>query len=309
MEAINETISHQTPLPYHYPRLQQEPKATLRETQQAHKNIGMITPGETPKKGDTACRNFRNHLGTKTNRSIRMEFNKESVKSYQRQSKIYDNKDWIRDESQRMTAGGFFGHSMVPIDNTTVYRVLLQNTNGIDPSPGNYTFQLGLNTCYDNCVAFIALTETNIEWRHHVNRDNLRTSLNKWWDGTASQTDNVRLADGYCTHTQYGVQTIYQSTRTRHVRTGSLSDLSSRPHALCNAVPTIWNRVLEYSARFLCQNPSRFRPIFNCQVLDTFLNFLFVPNDVNFDCNCCNCINPVGTSTCSTDLALLPEPL
>ena len=52
-------------------------------------------------------------------------------------------------------------------------------------------------------------------------------------------------------------------------------------------------------------NLSRFHLIFNCQVLDTFLNFPFVPNDVNFDCNC---INPVGTSTRSTDLVLLPEP-
>jgi hypothetical protein len=128
-----------------------------------------------------------------------MEFNTESVKPYKRQSKIYVNEDWIRDEYKREATGGFFGHSMTQIDNTTVYRVLLQNTNGIDPNLGNYTFQLSLNTCYDNCVAFIALTETNIEWRHHANRDNLRRSLNKWWDGSVSQTStsNISFTDKY----------------------------------------------------------------------------------------------------------------
>ena len=88
----------------------------------------------------------RNYLGTKTNRSILMEYDHEQPKKPLRQSKIYESEEWIKEEDDRETAGGFFGHSMTQIDNTTVYRFLLQNTNGIDPRPENYNFQLSLNT-------------------------------------------------------------------------------------------------------------------------------------------------------------------
>lgn len=106
---------------------------------------------------------------------------------------MYDYDDYIPDDTLKETSGGFVGHGMSQIDSTTVYRVLLQNPNGIDPDPNNYHFQLSLNTCYDNCVAFIGLTETNIEWLQHNNRDNLRTSLKKWWDGATFQTSTSSL--------------------------------------------------------------------------------------------------------------------
>lgn len=120
-----------------------------------------------------------------------MEFNREIAPKPKRQSKIYDADDWIRDDRLKGTAGNFFGHSMAVIDNTTVYRVLLQNPNGIDPSPTNQHFQSSLNTCYDHCTAFISLTETNIEWSTYANREKLRLSLKKWWDGSSFQTSIV----------------------------------------------------------------------------------------------------------------------
>lgn len=128
-----------------------------------------------------------------------MKFNNEAASKLKRQSKIYDNEQWIQNTDVMSTAGSFFGHSMAIIDHTTVYRVLLQNPNGIEPSPENHHFQLGLNTCYDHCVAFISLTETNIEWRHPINRDKLRNSLKKWWDGAAfqSSTSSIPFTQNY----------------------------------------------------------------------------------------------------------------
>lgn len=149
---------------------------------------GLVTPNEEHTRQRRKNIKNMNHFGTKTNRSILMEFNNESIIKNKRQSKLYDNEAWICDADKRETAGSFFGHSMAAIDNTSVYRVLLQNPNGIDPRPANFHFQLGLNSCYDNCVAFINLTETNLEWRNHINRQNLRNSLKKWWDGSTFQT-------------------------------------------------------------------------------------------------------------------------
>ena len=122
-----------------------------------------------------------------------MEFEKEKVLKHKRQSKMYENEDWSGERDCQKPVGGFFSHSLAQIDNTTVYRVLFQNPNGIDPSPSNHHFQLSLNTCFDHCVAFISLTETNIEWRNHTNRDNLRTSLKKWWDGSSFQTSTSSI--------------------------------------------------------------------------------------------------------------------
>lgn len=123
-----------------------------------------------------------------------MEFNGEKETKILRQSKIYDNADWVREAKDKEIVGGFFGHSMAQIDkNTTVYRVLLQNTNGIDPSPTNYTFQLSLNICYDHCAAFLSLTETNIEWKNQVHRENLNSSLKKFWDVAVAQTSTSAI--------------------------------------------------------------------------------------------------------------------
>ena len=135
----------------------------------------------------------QNHLGTKTHRSILMEFEKETEKKPLRQSKIYETEEWIHDDEVRKTAGNFFGHSMAQVDNNAVYRVLLQNTNGIDPRPENYNFQLSLNTCFDHCIAFLSLTETNLEWLKFNNRDNMKQSLKKWWDGAVFQTSTSSI--------------------------------------------------------------------------------------------------------------------
>ena len=60
------------------------------------------------------------------------------------------------------------------------------------------------------------------------------------------------------------------------------------------------------------QAPSRFTFIFNCQILDTFLNFLSVPNDHIFILivpNMAVCKNVVGTDTSSTHSFQLPDPV
>ena len=167
--------------------------ARLQTSPRPKERLIPITPEQSTSKSIQDGRQTKNYMGTKTNRSITMEFNKEKITKNKRQSKIYDHEQWIQDTDAKSTASSFFGHSMAMIDNTTVYRVLLQNPNGIDPSPENYHFQLGLNTCYDHCVAFISLTETNIERRHQLNRDKLRSSLQKWWDGTAFQTSTSSI--------------------------------------------------------------------------------------------------------------------
>ena len=153
----------------------------------------VITPTESAANRNKPNQRGRNHYGTKTNRSIAMEFKAEQARKTVRQSKIYDSDMWFQKEEDKLAATTFFGHSMQQIDNTSVYRVLLQNTNGIDPNPNNYDFQFSLNTCFDQCVAFASLTETNTEWNNYVYRDQLRDSLKKWWDGAAFQTSTSSI--------------------------------------------------------------------------------------------------------------------
>ena len=162
-----------------------------RRTQIKERAVGVITPEETTITRKRSGKHY-NSMGTKTNRTIRMEFDLEKANTT-RQSKLYNNDEWFRQDNHKSTAGNFFGHSMAQIDNTTVYRVLLQNTNGIDPSPTNLDFQLSLNACFDQCIAFLSLTETNTEWNNFTHRDNLRASLKKWWDGSVVQTSTSTI--------------------------------------------------------------------------------------------------------------------
>ena len=41
--------------------------------------------------------------------------------------------------------------------------------------------------------AFIGLTETNTEWNHYMQRENLKQSVKKWWDGARIQTSTSEV--------------------------------------------------------------------------------------------------------------------
>lgn len=123
-----------------------------------------------------------NHRLPATPRSIIKDFNTEDTLrvSKGRQSILYSYDDWNTKTPEQPITEGFFGHSMEIINNTAVFRVLLQNPNGINPDPKNQDLQLLFNACYDHCVSLIGLTETNVEWGHYMQKENLRQSLNKW---------------------------------------------------------------------------------------------------------------------------------
>ena len=158
--------------------------------------VGIITPpGESGKK---------RHKSKKTSRKLRNDkplttapepiADRVRKSPNYRQSILYNYDDWIGNQENFKTAGNFFGHSMAQIDNTSVYRVFLQNPNGIDPNPDNQDFQLSLQTCYDQCISFIGLTETNTEWNHYQQRENLQKSVKKWWDGARIQTSTSSIS-------------------------------------------------------------------------------------------------------------------
>lgn len=71
------------------------------------------------------------------------------------------------------------GHSVQKIDNREIFRALFQNPNGIDPSAGNYEFMLSLTECYDHCVSLVGLVESNREWKHAYQQQQLRDSIHK----------------------------------------------------------------------------------------------------------------------------------
>ena len=56
----------------------------------------VITPGKGKDEGKKPKSRGKNDRGTKTNRTILMEFNKEKVNKNKRQSKLYDNEMWIQ---------------------------------------------------------------------------------------------------------------------------------------------------------------------------------------------------------------------
>ena len=71
-----------------------------------------------------------------------------------------------------------FGHAVEEIDNRTIFRALFQNPNGINPYPGNYSFQLSLQECYDNCISLIGLVETNRAWEKPDQQRQLKEKRN-----------------------------------------------------------------------------------------------------------------------------------
>ena len=157
--------------------------------------VGITPPTVTQEENNKSERNTKCRLKVSNISTERTDLPVDCSKkpSYFRQSKLYQCNDWIRNKDDMTTAGNFFGHSMAQIDNTSVYRVFMQNPNGIDPSPDNLDFQLGLQACYDQCISFIGLTETNTEWNHYIQRENLKESVKKRWDGARIQTSTSSI--------------------------------------------------------------------------------------------------------------------
>ena len=92
-----------------------------------------------------------------------------------------------------------FGHSVLEIDNRTTFRAVFQNPNGINPHPGNYQFAMNLQECYDLCISLIGLSETNREWKHFAQQQQLKEAVHKTWKASVIQTSssNERFDDNY----------------------------------------------------------------------------------------------------------------
>jgi len=67
----------------------------------------VITPTELTTPSGKLNSKQRNHLGTKTNRSILMEFDKGKTKKFTRQSKVYGNSEWFQKNEHINTATQF----------------------------------------------------------------------------------------------------------------------------------------------------------------------------------------------------------
>ena len=66
-----------------------------------------------------------------------------------------------------------WGHNMESINMTEVFRILLQNPNGINPNSNNPNFQRSWQECQDKGVSLVGLSETNINWRKQLNYEHL----------------------------------------------------------------------------------------------------------------------------------------
>jgi hypothetical protein len=62
--------------------------------------------------------------------------------------------------------GDTWGHSMDPIDSSSIFRVILQNVNGIRPFHSDLDFQYGLASCCSFGVGALSIAETKLNINH-----------------------------------------------------------------------------------------------------------------------------------------------
>jgi exonuclease III len=81
-----------------------------------------------------------------------------------------------------------WGHSLPIIDSTKVFRVFLQNPNGLRLSGSTLPLQQDLRTCSEYGAAAICLPEANLNWNIPSTRDLFSSLLRKTWRNSAYST-------------------------------------------------------------------------------------------------------------------------
>jgi hypothetical protein len=85
-----------------------------------------------------------------------------------------------------------WGHSLASIDETTTFRIFLQNPNGLALYPTNYSLLQDLHTCRDYGAAVISLPETKVNWDMPGQHSTFRQMLRHTWGSSAYQTSRAK---------------------------------------------------------------------------------------------------------------------
>ena len=83
-----------------------------------------------------------------------------------------------------------WGHSFMEIDPLHTFRIFLQNPNGININPTNFTLLKDFQTCHNYGAAIISLPETKTNWRFSHQKTMLHGLLRRVWNSSAFQTSH-----------------------------------------------------------------------------------------------------------------------
>jgi hypothetical protein len=100
-----------------------------------------------------------------------------------------------------------WGHSSSSIDMSTVFRLILQNTNGLNLKSDALLTQQDLYTSRDFGAACLSLPETNTNWGIQQQLANFSSLLQKTWSSSSSS----------CSHSPEPFLSIYQPGGTATV--------------------------------------------------------------------------------------------
>jgi hypothetical protein len=86
---------------------------------------------------------------------------------------------------------GAWGHSPPQIDQSTIFRLVLQNPNGIKLRKGFQVPLQDLQTCHQFGVAALSLPETNSNWSLPHQQSQLHHALRSTWSNSVSQVSSA----------------------------------------------------------------------------------------------------------------------
>ena len=80
-----------------------------------------------------------------------------------------------------------WGHNPISIDCSEIFRIVLQNPNGLKIQNSLAEFALGNKICHSLGAGAIALTETNINWNQTFQLHRVSTAIRDLWETTSFQ--------------------------------------------------------------------------------------------------------------------------
>jgi hypothetical protein len=102
------------------------------------------------------------------------------------QPKLYDFKFFKPQKRVSAIDPDFWGHVMEPINPQKIFRLLLQNPNGIQPHFSYLDFLFSLHVCENIGISAMSLPETNLNWQpHHI--ASTKKCFKKTWEHSCIQ--------------------------------------------------------------------------------------------------------------------------
>jgi len=80
-----------------------------------------------------------------------------------------------------------WGHVPETIDTSSIFRVILQNPNGIKPSVTDHNFMFSLHLCNEIGAGAVCLAETNLNWHHKQHYAALSRCMHRNWPASKHQ--------------------------------------------------------------------------------------------------------------------------